>query len=112
MKQQLTDIVIQLTQLLNSITINTAISGDIYLHLNNTDLIQLNSCAVLIKEDNRKLSCVYCPKLVSDYHYEIDIGTTNRIVLVEYDKQEPTEDNEDWTNKYTTLYLEGEWLIN
>lgn len=110
-KQQLTDIVIQLTQLLNSITINTKIHADsIAVILSDDTTTEVTNCTIKVKDGKRQLDCLYFTE-ACDRHYEITVGIIKLIQLVEYNMESDDEWRECENNKYTTLYENNVWLV-
>jgi len=118
MKQDLTDIVIQLTQLLNGVSIDTKIYADsIAVTLSDDNIIVVNNSiitvdTITVNNDHKRLSCNYRHSIYSENWYEIYIEeNNNKIMFIEYLGNNDDEDEDNWDNKYTTLYLEGEWLV-
>lgn len=102
-KQQLTDIVIQLTQLLNSITIN-----DVKMHfslfklkLNDGNFIELN-CASII---NCKLKC----SITNDEESYYDIVIENSNVNINLVK--PEWDDDILIHLKTPIVKDNVWLV-
>ena len=104
MKQQLTDIVIQLTQLLNSITIN-----DVKMHfslfklkLNDGNFIELN-CASII---DCKLKC----SITNDEESYYDIVIENSNVNINLVKPE-WDDDDILIHLKTPIVKDNVWLV-
>ena len=105
MKQQLTDIVIQLTQLLNSITIN-----DVKMHfslfklkLNDGNFIELN-CASII---DCKLKC----SITNDEESYYDIVIENSNVNINLVKPEWDDDDDILIHLKTPIVKDNVWLV-
>ena len=105
MKQQLTDIVIQLTQLLNSITIN-----DVEMHfslfklkLNDGNFIELN-CASII---DCKLEC----SIDNDEESYYDIVIENSNVNINLVKPEWDDDDDILIYLKTPIVKDNVWLV-
>ena len=104
-KQQLTDIVIQLTQLLNSITIN-----DVKIHfslfklkLNDGNFIELN-CASII---DCKLKC----SITNDEESYYDIVIENSNVNINLVKPEWDDDDDILIHLKTPIVKDNVWLV-
>ena len=104
-KQQLTDIVIQLTQLLNSITIN-----DVEMHfslfklkLNDGNFIELN-CASII---DCKLKC----SITNDEESYYDIVIENSNVNINLVKPEWDDDDDILIHLKTPIVKDNVWLV-
>ena len=104
-KQQLTDIVIQLTQLLNSITIN-----DVKMHfslfklkLNDGNFIELN-CASII---DCKLEC----SITNDEESYYDIVIENSNVNINLVKPEWDDDDDILIHLKTPIVKDNEWWV-
>jgi hypothetical protein len=104
-KQQLTDIVIQLTQLLNSITIN-----DVKMHfslfklkLNDGNFIELN-CASII---DCKLKC----SITNDEESYYDIVIENSNVNINLVKPEWDDDDDILIHLKTPIVKDNVWLV-
>jgi hypothetical protein len=105
MKQQLTDIVIQLTQLLNSITIN-----DVKMHfslfklkLNDGNFIELN-CASII---DCKLKC----SITNDEESYYDIVIENSNVNINLVKPKWDDDDDILIHLKTPIVKDNVWLV-
>jgi hypothetical protein len=104
-KQQLTDIVIELTQLLNSITIN-----DVKMHfslfklkLNDGNFIELN-CASII---DCKLKC----SITNDEESYYDIVIENSNVNINLVKPEWDDDDDILIHLKTPIVKDNVWLV-
>ena len=104
-KQQLTDIVIQLTQLLNSITINDV---EMYfslfkLKLNDGNFITLNCCSIV----DGKLKC----SITNDEESYYDIVIENSNVNINLVKPEWDDDDDILIHLKTPIVKDNVWLV-